>query len=61
MKDIIKKATIVAWTQAIMLPLFAQEITVTGTVTEANGEPLIGAVVQQRDKRVQTVTDMDCH
>ena len=61
MKDIIKKATIVAWTQAIMLPLFAQEITVTGTVTEANGEPLIGAVVQQRDKRVQTVTDMDGH
>lgn len=44
----------------ISMSLFAQDITVSGTVTEnSTGEPLIGVTVQVKDKAVGTVTDLD--
>lgn len=39
--------------------LFAQNVTVRGTVADANGEPLIGVTVQVRGTSTGTVTDID--
>jgi TonB-linked SusC/RagA family outer membrane protein len=41
--------------------LFAQprDITVTGTVTDTSGEPLIGVTVQVRGTSIGTITDVD--
>jgi iron complex outermembrane receptor protein len=45
---------------AVSVGLFAQNITVNGTVTDANGEPVIGAtVVMQGNASHGTVTDID--
>lgn len=42
------------------MSLFAQDITVSGTVTEGStGEPLIGVTVQIKDKAIGTMTDLD--
>lgn len=38
--------------------LFAQNVTVRGTVADTNGEPLIGVTVQVRGTALGTVTDM---
>lgn len=38
---------------------FAQEKTVTGSVKDAQGEPLIGVSILVKDTRVGTVTDID--
>jgi hypothetical protein len=49
---------ILLWT--ISLNLFAQSITVKGTVTDANKEPIIGAtIVEQGNTAHGTVTDID--
>ena len=49
---------IVTW--MISLNMFAQGITVKGTVTDANNEPIIGAtIVEQANTAHGTVTDMD--
>ena len=46
------------WT--VSLGLFAQNITVRGTVTDANNEPVIGAtVIVSGDATRGTVTDID--
>lgn len=41
------------------LGLMAQELTATGTVVDATGEPLIGCTVQQKGASKGTVTDLD--
>src|SRR5690606_26451873 len=41
------------------LCLFAQNITVRGTVTDNNNEPLIGVTVQVQGTATGTITDMD--
>ncbi len=39
--------------------MYAQRITVTGTVSDASGEPLIGVTVQVQGESTGTVTDLD--
>ena len=39
----------------------SQEDVVTGVVTDANGEPLIGATVQQKGTENKSITDIDGH
>jgi hypothetical protein len=41
------------------LSVFAQNITVRGTVSDASGEPLIGVTVQVEGESTGTVTDLD--
>ena len=41
------------------LGMFAQNVTVTGTVTDVTGEPLIGVTIQVEGTSVGTVTDYD--
>ncbi len=43
----------------ISLGVFAQVITVRGTVTDANGEPLAGVTVLVQGTSTGTVTDVD--
>ncbi|NCC90043.1 MAG: TonB-dependent receptor [Spirochaetia bacterium] len=43
----------------ISLTMFAQNVTVTGTVSDNRGEPLIGVTVQIQGTSTGTVTDMD--
>ena len=43
-----------------MLPLAAQTLKVSGSVKDANGEPVIGAVIMQEgNEKSGTVTDVD--
>ncbi len=44
---------------AISLIMFAQNISVNGTVTDTGGDPLIGVTVQVQGSTIGTVTDMD--
>lgn len=39
--------------------MFAQNISVNGTVTDTGGDPLIGVTVQVQGSTIGTVTDMD--
>lgn len=41
------------------LSVFAQNITVRGSVSDASGEPLIGVTVQVKGESTGTVTDLD--
>ncbi|MCH5347318.1 MAG: carboxypeptidase-like regulatory domain-containing protein, partial [Muribaculaceae bacterium] len=43
----------------LAFPALAQQITVTGTVTDSTGEPLIGASVLAQGSAVGTATDFD--
>lgn len=54
---------IVALVFGLLMPLWAysQTITVTGTVVDGSGEPLIGATVQQKGTSNGTSTDLDGH
>jgi len=49
--------TTVLW--VFSLGIFAQTVTVTGTVSDMNGEPLIGVTIQIRGTSVGTVTDYE--
>ncbi len=44
-----------------VLPTLAQKITVSGTVTDSQGEPLIGASVIEQGSNVGVATDIDGH
>ena len=39
--------------------VFAQEVTITGTVTDANGEPIVGVTVLVKGTTIGTITDVD--
>ena len=43
----------------IPLSINAQNITVTGTVKDAAGNPLIGVAIQVEGETIGTVTDLD--
>lgn len=50
------------WTMLFMLfsvGIYAQDITVRGTVTDPTGEPVIGATVRMQGAKTGTVTNMD--
>ena len=64
MKNICFQMTRKAWIVAVMVlcfsfPALAQTITVPGTVTDATGEPLIGASVIAKGTSVGAATDFD--
>lgn len=43
----------------ISLTMFAQELTVRGSVKDTKGEPLIGVTVRVKGTAIGTVTDMN--
>ena len=50
------------WTMLFMLfsvGIYAQDITVKGSVVDQNGEPVIGASVKAIGAKMGTVTNMD--
>ena len=50
------------WTMLLMLfcvGIYAQDITVRGTVTDSNGDPIIGATVKAQGANVGTVTNVN--
>jgi len=51
------KGLIAATLWAFSLAIFAQTVTVTGTVSDMNGEPLIGVTIQIRGTSVGTITN----
>ncbi len=64
MKNICFQMSRKAWLVAVMallmtFPALAQKITVTGTVVDPTGEPLIGASVLAQGSSVGTATDID--
>ena len=44
---------------ALPIQAWAQKQTVTGTVTEQNGEPIIGATIMEKGTTNGTTTDFD--
>ena len=44
---------------ALPMQVWAQKLTVTGTVVEQNGEPVIGATVMEKGTANGTSTDID--
>ena len=57
---IMKRFIIIVLTLLQMLPLAAQTLKVSGSVKDANGEPVIGAVIMQEgNEKSGTVTDVD--
>ena len=54
-----KKAGLLLVAGASCLCSFAQEQAVSGTVKDAQGEPLIGVSILVKDTRIGTVTDID--
>lgn len=64
MKNICLQMSRKAWLASLMLlclsfPALAQKITVSGTVTDSTGEPLIGATVLAQGTTNGTATDID--
>lgn len=58
--DLLKKRLLFTFTWMASLGMFAQNITVTGTVTDANNEPVIGVgVIVQEIPSHGTVTNID--
>lgn len=45
----------------VLTPSWAQTINVSGTVNDANGEPLLGVTVTEEGAKNATITDMDGH
>jgi TonB-linked SusC/RagA family outer membrane protein len=53
------KGILLAFMWIISLAMFAQQITVKGTVKDTKGEPLIGVTVRVEGTSMGTITDMD--
>ena len=53
------KGILCLWLCAFSQHVFAQNVTVKGTVADTRGEPLIGVTVQVRGTSIGTVTDVD--
>jgi TonB-linked SusC/RagA family outer membrane protein len=53
------KGILLAFMWIISLAMFAQQITVKGTVKDTKGEPLIGVTVRVEGTTIGTITDMD--
>lgn len=54
-----EKGILLAFLWIISLAMFAQQITVKGTVKDTKGEPLIGVTVRIEGTTIGTITDMD--
>ena len=55
----LKKGVLFTFLWAFSLCMFAQNITITGKVTDTTGEPLIGVTIQVQGTTNGTITDMD--
>ncbi|MDD3189822.1 MAG: carboxypeptidase-like regulatory domain-containing protein, partial [Fermentimonas sp.] len=53
------KGLMVTFLWSFSILMFAQNITVEGTVTDNNGEALIGVTVQVQGTTIGTITDME--
>lgn len=58
-KNVIKKTSFTFLLLLGFLPLFSQTVKITGTVTDNNGEPLIGVSVGQKGTSNGVMTDID--
>lgn len=53
------KACLTAWCLMLSLAMNAQNQTVRGTVTDQNGEPVVGATVRVKGDKTGTITDLN--
>ena len=60
-KSIMARVAAVAAMLLVCASLFAQNITVKGTVTDASGEPIVGAAVMIKGTSTGVTTDLDGH
>jgi TonB-linked SusC/RagA family outer membrane protein len=58
-KSMIKRLTLLLGFLVVCMGAFAQSRTITGKVTDANGEPLPGATVLWKSTKIGTVTDLN--
>ena len=54
-----RKLSFVCLLLVIMLPVFGQQHTVTGIITDINGETVIGASIQEKGTTNGTITNVD--
>lgn len=59
LKKLAKKAMATLFLSMFSLIVFAQNITVTGSVKDATGEPVIGANIKVEGTTIGTITDLD--
>ena len=59
MKQKIQKSILLVALLTLTLPLWAADILLKGVVIDAQGDPLIGVTVQQKDTKNMCVTDLD--
>lgn len=59
MKQKIQKSILLVALLTLTLPLWAADILLKGVVIDAQGDPLIGVTVQQKDTKNMCVTDME--
>ena len=60
-KSIMARVAAVAAMLLVCASLFAQNITVKGTITDASGEPIVGAAVMIKGTSTGVTTDLDGH
>ena len=59
LKNLLKNSCLAFALMLVSVGLYAQNITVKGTVTDANGDPIIGAAVLVKGTKTGVSTDLD--